>query len=161
MATTYPTFDPSWYAPISLLLSTAEIDLASVCASAPVFWPMLCRNVEKIFVTYELKITVEDRVVDAFELHHTRPRTGGGGCDDDDDDEGKGLEPPGSHYRNSFIRDQVNPFGKDGWLDSPAGAKNGTGMARVIVRSESQDPNEARKKTDKLPRFLSRDPPPA
>ncbi|OTA92211.1 hypothetical protein M434DRAFT_61763, partial [Hypoxylon sp. CO27-5] len=57
---TRPTRDPTWYGPISIILAVLEVDAASVCASVPIFWPVL-RNLDwgKIFVTQEINITRE------------------------------------------------------------------------------------------------------
>lgn len=61
-AATRPTFDPSWYAATPILLSTMEVDLATVCASLPVFWPVLKKTLGPyIMVTHEVKITHESR----------------------------------------------------------------------------------------------------
>lgn len=55
-AATWPTFDPTWYGPISIELATLEVNFASICASMPVFWPVLTAHIDKIFVTQEVKI---------------------------------------------------------------------------------------------------------
>ncbi len=60
-AATWPVRDPTWYAPISILLAVLEVDCASICASVPVFWPVLRRQIGNIFVTKEIQITHEDR----------------------------------------------------------------------------------------------------
>ncbi len=56
-AATFPDIDPTWYAPISLVLAALEINVASVCASVPVFWPMLEKHFGKIFITHEERWT--------------------------------------------------------------------------------------------------------
>jgi hypothetical protein len=58
---TYPTFDPTWYAPISIALGAMEVDLASMCGCVPVFWPVLTQTLGRIMVTQEVKITREPR----------------------------------------------------------------------------------------------------
>ncbi|KAK8068556.1 hypothetical protein PG996_007668 [Apiospora saccharicola] len=55
-AATYPTFDPTWYGPISIELATLEVNFATICASIPVFWPVLTARLDKVFVTREIKI---------------------------------------------------------------------------------------------------------
>lgn len=60
-ATTHPTFDPTWYGATPIVLSSMEVDLATICASLPVFWPVITKNVGQIFVTHEVKITREHR----------------------------------------------------------------------------------------------------
>lgn len=68
-AATFPTFDPTWYGPISVELATLEVNFATICASIPVFWPVLTARLDKVFVTREIKIerihrfeTVDDDV---------------------------------------------------------------------------------------------------
>jgi hypothetical protein len=66
-----PTFDPTWYGAISILLATVEVDIATICASIPVFWPVVQASMDKIFVTQEIKIEREHRfsaIEDDFEL---------------------------------------------------------------------------------------------
>ncbi|KAK1979801.1 hypothetical protein LZ30DRAFT_761582 [Colletotrichum cereale] len=56
---TYPTLDVTWYTPLPMVLAILEIDVAAICASLPVFWPMLQESMGAIFVTREVKITTE------------------------------------------------------------------------------------------------------
>ncbi|KAL7624349.1 hypothetical protein AAE478_005911 [Parahypoxylon ruwenzoriense] len=62
-AGTYPVLDPTWYAPTSIVLAALEVDLASICASIPTFWPALARFglLGTIFVTQEVHITHQHR----------------------------------------------------------------------------------------------------
>ncbi|KAH8887860.1 hypothetical protein GQ53DRAFT_872620 [Thozetella sp. PMI_491] len=129
-ATTYPTFDPTWYVPISMVLSCVEVDLASMCASAPVFWPTLRDQVMKIFVTQEIAIIREDRS-DEFEMHRTWTGHSGQepvlgkkthsshshqgsevGLDITISEVEKGKDTK-RHYEDRFIRGQVDPFSKE------------------------------------------------
>ncbi|TEA16146.1 hypothetical protein C8034_v001061 [Colletotrichum sidae] len=57
-AGTYPTLDVTWYAPVPMVLTALEIDVAAICASLPVFWPVLKSSMGNIFVTHEVKVTV-------------------------------------------------------------------------------------------------------
>lgn len=57
-STTYPTFDPTWYGTPTIVLSLLEIDLATVVAALPVFWPHLRRNMTLIMVTHEVEVKV-------------------------------------------------------------------------------------------------------
>ncbi|KAH7029558.1 uncharacterized protein B0I36DRAFT_432308 [Microdochium trichocladiopsis] len=57
-ATTWPTFDPTWYGSSAICLGIIEVNLAIICASIPVFWPTLSKALMgTIFVTQEVKIT--------------------------------------------------------------------------------------------------------
>ncbi|ETS88229.1 hypothetical protein PFICI_02057 [Pestalotiopsis fici W106-1] len=60
-AATWPTHDPTWYGPISIILAVLEVDCAAICASIPIFWPVLEARWGTIFITQEIKITREDR----------------------------------------------------------------------------------------------------
>lgn len=60
-AATYPTLDPSWYACVPAVLSVLEVNLATICASLPVFWPVLKENLGRILVTREVDVTRETR----------------------------------------------------------------------------------------------------
>jgi hypothetical protein len=58
------------------VLATLEVDVASVCASTPVFWPVLRDHVLTIFVTREVKITRSGPDIDdAFEMRRTTSNT--------------------------------------------------------------------------------------
>jgi hypothetical protein len=58
-----------------IMLSCLEIDLAIICASMPIFWPIIEKSLASIFVSYEVDVTTE-RVPDdyglAYELEHTK-----------------------------------------------------------------------------------------
>jgi hypothetical protein len=53
--------DPTWSSPTPAVLSCIEVHLAAVCAALPVFWPVLKQGWHRIFVTYEVRVTREDR----------------------------------------------------------------------------------------------------
>jgi hypothetical protein len=60
---------------LMIVLSCLEIDFAIICASMPIFWPIIERSLAAIFVSYEVDVT-EERVHDgyglAYELEHTK-----------------------------------------------------------------------------------------
>ncbi|KAK6206560.1 hypothetical protein LQW54_007630 [Pestalotiopsis sp. IQ-011] len=66
-AATWPTHDPTWYGPISIMLAVLEVDCAAICASIPIFWPVLEARWGTIFITQEIKITHEERHREAEE----------------------------------------------------------------------------------------------
>ncbi|KAL5120583.1 hypothetical protein ACEQ8H_001602 [Pleosporales sp. CAS-2024a] len=74
-AATHPYLDFTWFAPLAIILSCLEIDLAIICASMPIFWPVIEKSFAAIFVSYEVDVT-EERVQDdfglAYELEHTK-----------------------------------------------------------------------------------------
>ena len=51
--------DISWHSPTTTGLAAIEINLASVCAALPIFWPVVMEKWNRIVVTYEVKITSE------------------------------------------------------------------------------------------------------
>ncbi|CAN8100385.1 unnamed protein product [Discula destructiva] len=59
-ATTSPAFDPTWYGPEAFILSVLEVDIATIVASLPVFWPYLRRNIDRIMVTHEIEVKVTE-----------------------------------------------------------------------------------------------------
>jgi hypothetical protein len=63
-AATTPYVDFTWWAPMSILLSCLEINLAIICASMPVFWPVIEKSVSAIFVTHEVHVTEHRRLED-------------------------------------------------------------------------------------------------
>ncbi|KAK4235833.1 hypothetical protein C8A03DRAFT_17477 [Achaetomium macrosporum] len=64
-AGTHPTFDPTWYGAIVIVMAGLETASACICASIPVFWgPMLASASQllgQIFVTKEVHVTTEHR----------------------------------------------------------------------------------------------------
>ncbi|KAI1471384.1 uncharacterized protein F4812DRAFT_176978 [Daldinia caldariorum] len=61
-AGTYPVLDLTWYTPTSIIVAALEVDLASICASIPTFWPALRRSfLNAIFITREVHVTHQHR----------------------------------------------------------------------------------------------------
>jgi hypothetical protein len=107
----YPTHDPTWYGPMSILLMVLEINVASICASVPIFWPVLRPYLGAIFVTREYSVKHEPREPSIA----SHERTGSGGT---------GLS---SHYKDTFVMDLVDPFAsRDGEV-----VQNRVGAANV------------------------------
>jgi len=90
----YPTRDPTWYGPRSLLLIILEVNVASICVSVPIFWPVISPYLGAIFVTHEVSIK--------FEEHTSSSRSGHGRS---------GNDAWVDHYKDSFIMDLVDPLG--------------------------------------------------
>lgn len=44
-----------------MVLGMMEINLASICACLPVFWPVFTTKLESIQVTHEVEVTHEER----------------------------------------------------------------------------------------------------
>ncbi|KAL6706100.1 hypothetical protein ACN47E_006016 [Coniothyrium glycines] len=76
-AATYPYMDFTWWSPTMIVLSCLEIDLAVICASMPIFWPVIERSLAAIFVSFEVQV-VEERVDGhglAYDLEHMKVAT--------------------------------------------------------------------------------------
>ncbi|KAI0839376.1 hypothetical protein F5Y06DRAFT_265285 [Hypoxylon sp. FL0890] len=111
---TWPTRDPTWYGPISIILAVLEVGAASVCASVPIFWPVLS-NMDwgKIFVTQEINITRETRYMDDDEDRLTRDTTHsrtGSEADLGGNGSRKGTRNKGMYYQDSYVLSQVDPL---------------------------------------------------
>lgn len=111
-ATTFPTFDPTWYGTTPIILAALEVDTATICAALPVFWPVLRQlSINQILVTREVNVTLE----------HRNLSTGGTTrASNDPDDDGIELQSSESglqftnskrdHYEDPYVVQQVNPF---------------------------------------------------
>ncbi|KAI0376776.1 hypothetical protein F5Y04DRAFT_285577 [Hypomontagnella monticulosa] len=132
-AATSPTFDPTWYGPISIILGVLEVNIASICASVPIFWPCLKARLDEIFVTREVTITLNRRsnglsvdAGDTMELQRTASEdrenrwkrcpsiTGSESSQSRLAAELAPVEKRTQHYRDDFILDQVDPLRKKG-----------------------------------------------
>ncbi|KAF3055118.1 hypothetical protein GL218_07726 [Daldinia childiae] len=131
-ATTSPTFDPTWYSPISIVLGALEVNVASICASVPIFWPSLKARLDEIFVTREVTITLHRRsnrfsgdVADNIELQRTAsedrenkwkrcPSRAGSESSQSRLAEIAPVEKRTQHYMDDFILNQVDPLRRKG-----------------------------------------------
>lgn len=57
-AATMPQFDPSWYGASAIGLSIVEINVATMLAALPVFWPHITERLSSIMITREVEINV-------------------------------------------------------------------------------------------------------
>ena len=78
------------------MLATLEVSLASICASVPIFWPILSERIGSIFVTKEIDIVREDR----FSRLESRS-----GSEVELQETGRD-----GHYKDSYVMDQVDPL---------------------------------------------------
>ncbi|KAM7198925.1 hypothetical protein V8F20_005992 [Naviculisporaceae sp. PSN 640] len=62
---TEPTFDPTWYGSVSIVMAALETSAACICASIPIFWSTMIDSASDflghIFVTKEVKVTSSTR----------------------------------------------------------------------------------------------------
>ncbi|KAF1960459.1 hypothetical protein CC80DRAFT_294371 [Byssothecium circinans] len=135
-AATLPYIDFTWFAPITLILSCLEVNLAIVCASMPVFWPQIEKPFSAIFVTHEVHITEHRRLDDHYELEDGKASTTRNGSVKSDggrstegltrkmsEDQrgvnrqtssgGKKEARVSGHYRDPYNIAQIDPFGAE------------------------------------------------
>ena len=123
-----PTRDPTWYGPKSILLIILEVNVASICASVPIFWPVLRDKLGAlhVFVTHEFSVNYEARE----SISSLRK-----------DDAESGIN---AHYKDVYIMDLVDPLGsKTGSL-----AQSATG--REKNRNDTRDRSPMREKDDRI-----------
>ncbi|KAB2576867.1 hypothetical protein BFW01_g7897 [Lasiodiplodia theobromae] len=115
-AGTYPVADPTWLAPTSIILSCLEVDIAILCASIPIFWPLISAlTFGKIFVVDEVIVRTEERV------EQPRPDTPGSETELRTYLSRAETPDPSKHYKDPFVVDHVRP------LASEANAFDGVG----------------------------------
>lgn len=128
-------FDPSWYSPTTSGLACLEVHLAAVCAALPVFWPVVTKTLDRIFVTTEVSITREfgrlhpkgNREV---ELHSTSSNRNLTLDTFHESRDPEGWEP--------FVGDETSGIGQsETVVESPVGAKS-LGMIRVLFWQHGQ-----------------------
>lgn len=57
-----PNVDPTWYAPLTVISTCMEVNVAVMCASIPVFWPILKQiGFGRITVVKEVEVKSEPR----------------------------------------------------------------------------------------------------
>ncbi|EKG17225.1 hypothetical protein MPH_05560 [Macrophomina phaseolina MS6] len=122
-AGTYPVADPTWLAPTSVILSCLEVDVAILCASIPIFWPLISAlTFGKIFVVDEVIVQTESRV-------EQRPNTPGSETElrtYDSRTSGRRTPEAAKHYKDPYVVDHVRPVGAEGAFDGPGGTSSHT-----------------------------------
>ncbi|KAJ8117651.1 hypothetical protein OPT61_g1187 [Boeremia exigua] len=67
-AGTFPVLDMSYYAPLVYIFSVLEVNIAILCASIPIFWPMISSlAANKILVVNEIVVHVEEYQKTSFD----------------------------------------------------------------------------------------------
>ncbi|KAF2707096.1 hypothetical protein K504DRAFT_436333 [Pleomassaria siparia CBS 279.74] len=119
-AATYPYMDFTWWAPLTLILSCLEINLAIICASMPIFWPILEQSLAEIFVTSEVRISSENRALEdagrGFELRERAESiksTSGNSRESLTREPARETVDAYAHYKDQYVIAQVDPFGNN------------------------------------------------
>jgi hypothetical protein len=107
-AATWPTHDPTWYGSISIILAVLEVDCAAICASIPIFWPVLEAKWGTIFITQEIKITREDRYLD--DEDHASSHHGRTGSEVELKRAESNHSTGGTNYNDMFVMRSVDPL---------------------------------------------------
>jgi hypothetical protein len=100
------------------MLALLEVDAASMCASVPVFWPILTAKLDAIFVTREVKIERSDRYSTMFDdMRDAADRSSHGSKKSvstlTSEESMPGLsEGQDAHYMDEFVASQVDPFSR-------------------------------------------------
>lgn len=119
----FPTYDPSWYGCSAMVLAALEVSLATVCASLPVFWPVMKFNWGTIFVTYEVTVTREENYVELDEAQAPRDR----------------IDPWNAHLKGPYVHDiemgDVGPRKDVDWSEGSSMADSG--LSRVKSKRET------------------------
>ncbi len=117
-----PTHDPTWYGSLSILLIILEINVASICASVPIFWPVISPLLGSIFVTREFSVKYEVRddevngaagdgtdgaIPIGLERYNSLSSHGRSPSDSKSTSANSAA-----HYKDSYIVEQVDPFGR-------------------------------------------------
>ncbi|KAL1641285.1 hypothetical protein SLS58_006187 [Diplodia intermedia] len=114
-AGTYPVTDPTWLAPTSIVLSCLEVDIAVLCASIPIFWPLISAlTFGKIFVVDEVIVRTEER-------ERQRPDTPGSETElrtYQSRTSGRHTPDASKHYKDPFVVDHVRPIGTDSLVNN-------------------------------------------
>ncbi|KAF1966066.1 hypothetical protein BU23DRAFT_603768 [Bimuria novae-zelandiae CBS 107.79] len=69
------TMDFTWWYPLTMIMAALEIDFAIICASIPIFWPVIVASLPQIFVTQEVRVTHHERLPDGAHMEYELGRT--------------------------------------------------------------------------------------
>lgn len=104
--------------------------MATICASVPVFWPVLTSKLDQIFVTQEIKIERAHRfstIDDEYELQRgasgdleygVHSRDTSQSSLHDGDSKAYQSKSKDTHYKDRYIRAQVDPLSDRGRVES-------------------------------------------
>lgn len=103
-----------------------EVNVASICASVPIFWPVLRPLFGAIFVTREFSVKTEVREFDTLDGKSSRGGTGVSGYGGFTRGRNGSETELNMYYKDPYISDLVDPFRSataDGRVESDVGGK--------------------------------------
>lgn len=122
--------DLTWNSPTPTGLATLEINLASICAALPVFWPVVKDGWSRIFVnvTYEVSVTRESGMYTPRrkQKEEKRGRTSGSSDLELTGTNGSGV---GDKKEEGFMTTEWDPYVGD--------RKNGLGDSETVIESHT------------------------
>ncbi|ORY62362.1 uncharacterized protein BCR38DRAFT_238396 [Pseudomassariella vexata] len=148
-----PHQDPTWYGTLPVLIADMENLTSIMCASIPVFWPVLTESIDKIFVTHEVTIERSTRFSlvgdgyadDGVNLHglicgdgqHSQP-TSQASLNPKDSTKSPRLEvPPGTYYVDKYFTGHLEPWSSSRQVESVISAQNIEGRGRTAECSDA------------------------
>lgn len=98
--------DFTWWYPGVMIFASLEVDFAIICASIPIFWPIIVDSLPQIFVTQEVRVTHHQRLPDSgnmeYELEMMKNHGG-----DSQENLTKIEEHAKTDYNDQFVVDHV------------------------------------------------------
>jgi hypothetical protein len=92
-----------------MILASLEIDFAIICASIPIFWPLIVKALPQIFVTKEVRVTHHQRLPDGnnteYEMGSGSSMKSSGG--ESQEYPRKQYEQPKTDYSDPLVMDHV------------------------------------------------------
>lgn len=125
-------WDLTWHSPTTTGLAAIEINLASVCAALPIFWPVVKEKWNRIVVTYEVKVTSENGKF--VPLRNTKSR--------EEDGQKVELAERGQGGKRGFEPTEWDPYVRD--------TKTALGDVQTTVQSPAERPVKINKDTSFL-----------
>ena len=109
------SFDFTWWYPLTMIVAAIEIDFAIICASIPIFWPVIVAALPQIFVTQEVLVTHHQRLPDSsnndYELGRTYSVKSNGADSQENLTKLEGAKK--TDYNDQFVVDHVTGKAKN------------------------------------------------
>jgi hypothetical protein len=98
--------DFTWWYPLTMIFSCLEVDFAIMCASMPIFWPVIVASLNGVFITKEVHVVAHSRYNKDEEYEMGRPTS----LKSSLSQEGltrAGMSDLPTDYQDEFVRDHV------------------------------------------------------